>query len=81
MFDVNEQKKHVKHRIILLLILASFKMLNLVLASLFMLIEIILFSDAFQYNIDIYQYGKLYLEYQVHDYKNKKFSFRHFEDG
>lgn len=45
MFDVNEQKKHVKHRIILLLILASFKMLNLVLASLFMLIETILFSD------------------------------------
>ena len=70
MFDVNEQKKHVKHRIILLLILASFKMLNLILASLFMLIEIILFSDdrnlAFQYNIDIYQYGKSYLEYKVH---------------
>ena len=75
MFDVNEQKKHVKHRIILLLILASFKMLNLVLASLFMLIEIVLFSDnmdrnlAFQYNIDIYQRGKSYPEYQVHDYK------------
>ena len=68
MFDVNEQKKHVKHRIILLLILASFRMLNLVLASLFMLLEIILFSDnlAFQYNIDIYQYEKSYLEYKVH---------------